>query len=193
MKGAYQQHIGSNPTTKFRANPSPREIADSPQLIQRATTFLRRELRVWSDVPNLTGKSTGTGRASGGEGIDVEYLTMYVISLLKAIDIRSEPAIRLLADFLDPPSTSTSTSQTVTASSATPTSPLAGINPPLGRALTGNGNGNVAGGGSRGLPDFPHAAEHFAHELYTFLRSPFKELWKWDEVVQVSRKASLIK
>lgn len=31
---------------------------------------------------------------------------------------------------------------------------------------------------------YPHAAEHLAHELYTFLRSPFAELSAYDEVVQ---------
>ena len=82
---------------------------------------MRRELRVWSLV-------------------DVEFLTTYILSLLKAIDIRSDPAIRLLAEFLDLP--------------------------------TG--------------PGYPHGAEHFAHELYSFLRSPYKDLARWDLVAQVS-------
>ena len=116
--------MASNPSTNFRPNPTPRQIADSPELIQRATAFLRRELRVWSLV-------------------DVEYLTTHILSLLKAIDIRSEPAIRLLTELLDTPSG----------------------------------------------PRYPHAAEHFAHEIYSFLRSPFKELWKYDEAVQVSTLA----
>jgi E3 ubiquitin-protein ligase Topors len=90
-------------------------------MIQRATAFMRRELRVWSAV-------------------DVEFLTTYILSLLKAIDIRSEPAVRLLAEFLDSP----------------------------------NGSG------------YPHGAEHFAHELYSYLRSPYKELIMWDAVAQVS-------
>lgn len=114
------QHIASNPMTRFRPNPTPRQIADDANLVQRATAFMRRELRVWSLV-------------------DVEFLTTYILSLLKAIDIRSEPAVRLLAEFLD----------------------------------TSNG------------PGYPHGAEHFAHELYSFLRSPFKELRRYDEVAQV--------
>jgi len=88
---------------------------------------MRRELRVWSSV-------------------DVEFLTTYVLSLLKAIDIRSEPAVRLLREFLD--------------------------------ASGDHGPRNGLG--------YPNGAEHFAHELYSFLRSPYKELWKWDEVSQVS-------
>jgi E3 ubiquitin-protein ligase Topors len=82
---------------------------------------MRRELRIWSLV-------------------DVEFLTTYILSLLKAIDIRSDPAIRLLADYLDD-------------------------------------------------ERYPRAPEHFAHELYSFLRSPYKDLRKYDEVVQVSRGA----
>ncbi|WWD16880.1 hypothetical protein CI109_101312 [Kwoniella shandongensis] len=115
----YVKHIGSNPISHFRPNPTPRQISDDPILIQRATTFLRRELRVWSPL------------------IDVEYLTTYILSLLKAIDIRSEPAIRLLADFLDVDEVT-----------------------------------------------YPRGAEHFSHELYSFLRSPYKDLRKWDEVAQ---------
>ncbi|WRT65329.1 uncharacterized protein IL334_002272 [Kwoniella shivajii] len=118
----YVKHIGSNPHTRYRPNPTPRQISEDPILIQRATAFLRRELRVWSLI-------------------DVEFLTTYIISLLKTIDIRSEPAIRLLTDFLD-------------------------IN-------------------ENEFEEFPpNASEHFAHELYSYLRSPFKELWRWDEVIQ---------
>lgn len=106
--------------TRFRPNPTPREIHDDPVLVTRATTFMRRELRVWQLV-------------------DVEFLTTYILSLLKAIDIRSDPAIRLLAEFLD----------------------------------------------TDGSP-YPRAAEHFAHELYSFLRSPYKDLRRYDEVAQVS-------
>ncbi|WVF66932.1 hypothetical protein IAT40_001675 [Kwoniella sp. CBS 6097] len=127
--GLYVKHIGSNPTTRFRPNPTPRQLAEDPLLIQRATAFLRRELRVWSLV-------------------DVEFLTTYILSLLKTIDIRSEPAIRLLADFLDNDRHDEN-------------------HPP---------DGNVAGEAS--------TAEHFAHELYNFLRSPYKELRKWDEIAQ---------
>ncbi|KAK1920779.1 hypothetical protein DB88DRAFT_513526 [Papiliotrema laurentii] len=125
--GLYAKHIGSNPYTRFRPNPTPRQIAEDPVLVQRATAFLRRELRVWSSI-------------------DVEFLTTYVLSLLKAIDIRSEPAVRLLAEFLDPPSQSS--------------------------AAINSG------------PEYPNGAEHLVHELYSFLRSPYKELRKWDEIVQ---------
>ena len=71
--------------------------------------------------------------------MDAEFLTTYILSLLKAIDIRSEPAVLLLAEFLDTP--------------------------------TG--------------PGHPHGAEHFVHELYSFLRSPYKDLRRYDEVAQV--------
>jgi hypothetical protein len=83
--------------------------------------FLRRELRVWSLV-------------------DVEFLTTYILSLLKAIDMRSEPFVQLLSNFLDGPTT-----------------------------------------------DYPHAAEHLMHELYSFLRSPYKDLKRYDDFAQVSQ------
>ncbi|GFZ43004.1 hypothetical protein JCM24511_00722 [Saitozyma sp. JCM 24511] len=125
----YCKHIASNPTSNFRPNPTPRQIAEDPAQVQRATTFLRRELRVWSLV-------------------DVEFLTSYILSLLKAIDVRSEPFVRLIADFLE--------------------------------TRTGPGPG----------PGYPHAAEHFAHELYCFIRSPYKELVRWDAVAQRSISVS---
>ncbi|WWC87479.1 uncharacterized protein L201_002368 [Kwoniella dendrophila CBS 6074] len=115
----YVKHIGSNKHTKFRPNPTPKQISEDPNLVQRATVFLRRELRIW--LPN----------------IDIEFLITYIISLLKIIDIRSEPAIRLLTDYLN-------------------------LN-----------------------QEFPNnPTEHFSHELYSFLRSPFKDLRKWDEAIQ---------
>ncbi len=35
--------------------------------------------------------------------LDAQFLTTYITSLMKSIDIRSEAAVRLLADFLDEP------------------------------------------------------------------------------------------
>jgi E3 ubiquitin-protein ligase Topors len=112
------QHIGSNPITKFVPNPTPRQISEDPILTQRATSFLRRELRVWSLV-------------------DVEVLTSHILNLIKAIDIRSEPAVRLLSEWLD-------------------------------------------------TDEYPRGAEQFAHELYSWLRSPYKDLRRYDEIAQVS-------
>jgi E3 ubiquitin-protein ligase Topors len=113
------QHIGSNPITRFIPNPTPRQISDDPILLTKATMFLRRELRIWSLV-------------------DVEVLTGHILTLIKAIDIRSEPAVRLLGELLD-------------------------------------------------CEEYPRGAEQFAHELYTWLRSPFKDLRRYDEIAQVSR------
>lgn len=33
--------------------------------------------------------------------------------------------------------------------------------------------------------EFPHGAEHFCHELYSYLRSPYQKLKGYDEVAQV--------
>jgi E3 ubiquitin-protein ligase Topors len=101
------------------SNPTPRQISEDAILTQRATSFLRRELRVWSLV-------------------DVEILTVHILNLIKAIDIRSEPAVRLLGELLD-------------------------------------------------TDEYPRGAEHFAHELYSWLRSPYKDLRRYDEIAQVGR------
>ncbi|KIR57525.1 hypothetical protein I314_06664 [Cryptococcus bacillisporus CA1873] len=114
--GLFVKHIASNRHTRFRPNPTPRQIASDPELIQRASAFIRRELHIWSSL-------------------DVEFLTTYIVSLLRAIDIRSEAVVRLLSDFLD-------------------------------------------------TVEFPHGAEHFCHELYSYLRSPYRKLKGYDEVAQ---------
>ncbi|TYJ55817.1 hypothetical protein B9479_003469 [Cryptococcus floricola] len=112
----YAKHMGTNRHSRFRPNPTPRQISEDPQLAQRAQAFIRRELRIWP-------------------ALDVEYLTTYILSLLKAIDARSEAIVRLLSEFLD-------------------------------------------------TDEFPSAAEHFAHEVYSFLRSPFRFLSEYDEIAQ---------
>ena len=33
--------------------------------------------------------------------------------------------------------------------------------------------------------EFPAGPEHFAHELYSFMRSPFDDLREWDDVTEV--------
>ncbi|GAW04599.1 ring finger domain protein [Lentinula edodes] len=118
----YAKHVASNSYTRFRPFPTPAQFAASPDLISRTTSFLRRELLVWMDL-------------------DVEFLTTFIISLMKAIDIRSESAVKLLAEFLD-------------------------MDAPY-----------VEGG--------RHVnAEHFAHEVYSYVRSPYKDLFVYDTVVQ---------
>jgi E3 ubiquitin-protein ligase Topors len=69
--------------------------------------------------------------------VDVEVLTGHILVLIKAIDIRSEPAVRLLGELLD-------------------------------------------------TDEYPRGAEQFAHELYSWLRSPYKDLRRYDEIAQVS-------
>ncbi|KAA1473271.1 hypothetical protein DENSPDRAFT_866005 [Dentipellis sp. KUC8613] len=118
----YAKHVASNSYTRYRPYPSPAQFSASPDLITRATIFLRRELRVW---PNL----------------DVEFLTTFVLSLMKSIDIRSESAVKLLAEFLDMDAPYT----------------------PGGRHVN---------------------SEHFAHEIYSYLRSPYRDLAVYDTVVQ---------
>ncbi|CAE6461106.1 unnamed protein product [Rhizoctonia solani] len=119
--GLFAKHIASNPHTRFRPNPTPAQIASSSELQSRCQMFVRRELRVW---PNL----------------DIEFLTSFILSLAKSIDIRTESAIKLISEFLDI-----------------------------------NGRPSPSGGTT---------AEHFVHELYSYLRSPFRDLPAYDQVVQ---------
>ncbi|KAF8196966.1 hypothetical protein BJ912DRAFT_1079987 [Pholiota molesta] len=136
----YAKHVASNSFTKYRPYPTPAQFSASQDLISRTTTFLRRELQVW-------------------EGLDVEvgfinplpffmlvsfickFLTTLIISLMKAIDIRSESAVKLISEFLDMDAPYT----------------------PGGRHVN---------------------AEHFAHEVYCYVRSPYKDLFVYDSVVQ---------
>ncbi|RPD55246.1 hypothetical protein L226DRAFT_470621 [Lentinus tigrinus ALCF2SS1-7] len=117
----YAKHVASNPYTRYRPFPTPAQFAASQDSISRATVFIRRELRVWSEL-------------------DVEFLTTFMVSLMKSLDIRSEPAVRLLSEFLDM---------------------------------------DAEGGHERAN------AEHFAHELYCYLRSPYRDLSAYDKNVQV--------
>ncbi|KAK0439680.1 uncharacterized protein EV420DRAFT_1279466 [Desarmillaria tabescens] len=117
--GLYAKHVASNGYTKYRPYPTPAQFAASQEMVSKTIMFLRRELRVWDDL-------------------DVEFFMTFTISLMKSIDIRSESAVKLLAEFLD--------------------------------IDTG---GRVM-------------AEHFAHaEVYAYVRSPFKDLFVYDSVVQV--------
>ncbi|KAG1769051.1 hypothetical protein EV702DRAFT_1142713 [Suillus placidus] len=117
----YAKHVASNSFTRYRPYPSPAQFAASPNMISRATIFLRRELRVW-------------------QNLDVEFLTMFIISLMKSIDIRAEPAVKLLSEFLD-------------------------LDTPY---IEGQRHPN---------------AEHFAHEIYCYIRSG-RDLSIYDNLVQ---------
>ncbi|KAK0439697.1 uncharacterized protein EV420DRAFT_1733645, partial [Desarmillaria tabescens] len=115
--GLYAKHVASNGYTKYRPYPTPAQFAASQEMVSKTIMFLRRELRVWDDL-------------------DVEFFTTFTISLMKSIDIRSESAVKLLAEFLDMDTG--------------------------GRVM----------------------AEHFAHEVYAYVGSPFKDLFVYDSVLQ---------
>ncbi|KAJ7054921.1 hypothetical protein C8F01DRAFT_1161807 [Mycena amicta] len=127
--GLYAKHVASNSYTRYRPYPTPAQFAAAPDQIARTVMFLRRELQVWVNL-------------------DVEFLTNFTISLMKAIDIRSESAVKLLAEFLD-------------------------LDAPY---VEGERHVN---------------AEHFAHEVYSFVRSPYKDLFVYDNVVQYDVPAAV--
>ncbi|KZO99683.1 hypothetical protein CALVIDRAFT_356967 [Calocera viscosa TUFC12733] len=122
--GLYAKHVASNPYTRYKPGPSPSQFAASSSDISRTAAFLRRELRVWP-------------------ALDVEFLTTFILSLMRSLDIRSEASVKLLAEFLD-----------------------------------------MDEGGRKN-------AEHFAHEVYSYLRSPYRSLIIYDTVVQYDSPAGL--
>ncbi|KAK0438543.1 uncharacterized protein EV420DRAFT_1279970 [Desarmillaria tabescens] len=83
--GLYAKHVASNGYTKYRPYPTPAQFTMSQEMVSKSTMFLRRELRVWDD-----------------HDVEVLFATFTIsISLMKSIDIRSESAVKLLAEFLD--------------------------------------------------------------------------------------------
>jgi len=109
--GLYVKHIASNKFTRFGPPPTPAKIASSPDLQSRAAAFVRRDLRAlgWEDS---TFSNSHRGRRDSSQdavspenqrrGIDLEFMTSYVITLIKMIDLRRERGVRLLAEHLDP-------------------------------------------------------------------------------------------
>lgn len=83
--GWYAKHVGSNRHTGYRATPTPAQIrhslATGGDLGARITTFVRRELHVW---PHL----------------DIEFLTQYIVSLLRMLDVSADETVKLLGEFL---------------------------------------------------------------------------------------------
>ena len=67
-------------------------------MISRATTFVRRELMVWNNLDREVCRPV----LNHQDRIDLlQFLTTFIISLMRSIDIRTEASIKLLAEFLD--------------------------------------------------------------------------------------------
>ncbi|KAF9041721.1 hypothetical protein BDZ89DRAFT_1009489 [Hymenopellis radicata] len=79
QRNLYAKRVSSNVSRPY---PTPEQFSELPELVARTTAFLRRELRIW---PHL----------------DVEWLSTFIISFMKSVDIRSEHAIEYLVEFLD--------------------------------------------------------------------------------------------
>ena len=109
--GLYVKHIASNKITQFGPPPTPAKIASSPDLQSRAAAFVRRDLRAlgWEDS---SFSDNHRRRRNSGQSVvspemqrrmvDLEFMTSYVITLIKMIDLRRERGIKLLAEHLDP-------------------------------------------------------------------------------------------
>jgi E3 ubiquitin-protein ligase Topors len=139
------------------------------------TIFLRRELLVWpnADVEVCTAYHTYRYSSTHPNPLRPrQFLVTFVISLMKSIDIRSESAVKLLAEFLD-----------------MDTQYVAG-----GRHVNAE---HFAHGPSRVLgtrlltilafwiSSVAPCSCFFLLEIYCYLRSPYRDLGVYDSVVQV--------
>ena len=91
-------HIGSNRHSRYR-NITPSSFSDA-QLTQRARTWIRRELSLFSflDPSSSPAHETGTDRRA----TNAEYLLEYMIAILKSIDLKGSQgqAEELIAEYL---------------------------------------------------------------------------------------------
>lgn len=164
------QHVASNKYTRYRPYPTPTQLAASQDLISRMTVFLRRELLVWPNadvevclpicLPRVYTLIVTFNR---------QFLVTFVISLMKSIDIRSESAIKLLAEFLDMDTPYVPGERHVNAE-------------------------HFAHGSF--IPDPPSLAFLYSSvgvvEIYCYLRSPYRDLSVYDSVVQVRQPPAVL-
>lgn len=69
--------------------------------MKRATIWTRRELHVWPTLEIEVCMSRLTCRSCSTADGASQFLVTFVTSLMKSLDIRSEGAVKLLAEFLD--------------------------------------------------------------------------------------------
>lgn len=69
------QHVASNFYTRYRPFPTPSQFATNPDLITRATIFIRRELHVWGclDVEVSRSLLSHTLKKLSGESFSTPY------------------------------------------------------------------------------------------------------------------------
>ena len=93
----YSLRVGSNRISRHQ-NVTPSSFTTNPALVSRAKTWIRRELLAF-DFLNPTSVSYGR---SDRRASNAEFLLEYIISILKAIDLRGSQgqAEALLKDFL---------------------------------------------------------------------------------------------
>lgn len=146
--------MASNRYTRYTPYPTPAQVSASVDLQRRATAFLRRELRVWINL-------------------DVEFLTNYIVTLIKMLDLRSEAGIKLLSELMDP-------SIPYTAEGRKPNT----------EHLAHGAQVYSCSDFMRGF--YPYLLMYIT-ELYSFLRSPYKSIEEYDAIVQVIIQSNVLK
>jgi hypothetical protein len=91
----YSLHVGSNRLSRFRVL-TPQLLDRHPALVQRARTWIRRELQVFEFL-NPDNASGSDRRAN-----NAEFLLEYIIAILKTVDVQgsSGQAEEMLQEFL---------------------------------------------------------------------------------------------
>ena len=119
----YSLHVGANPVSRFAPRPpTPADFVADAELLRRAKTFVRRELRVFGFLVNdaeETRSLNGAGedsaeppagstlsargtRPGGHAPTNAEFLLAYLAAILQTVDLQDSAgrAEELLAEFL---------------------------------------------------------------------------------------------
>lgn len=94
----YSAYVGTNRISRY-SNITPRSFTVDAGLVNRAKTFIRRELQVFNFLnPSSQSANRGADRRAG----NAEFLLEYIVGILKSIDLKGSTgqAEELLKDFL---------------------------------------------------------------------------------------------
>ena len=107
----YSRHVGSNPISRFQ-DPTPSNFNSNPELVSRARTWIRRELRVFDELladnigfeasfPCLPDTDPPIPAYMGTIGSQ-EALILHISSILKTVDIRGSRGLaeELLGEYI---------------------------------------------------------------------------------------------
>ncbi|CAJ2508879.1 Uu.00g139050.m01.CDS01 [Anthostomella pinea] len=97
----YSLHVGSNPRSRYREI-TPALFESEPEMVSRARTWLRRELRVFEFLGTPSSAQGSGDVMTRRRANNAEFLLEYVIAILKTVDIQGSQgqAIDMLVGFI---------------------------------------------------------------------------------------------